>query len=256
MTLDFISFAHQLADISGAVIRPYFRSGLAIDAKHDSSPVTQADRDAEQAMREHIRKHFPTHGIRGEEFGQENAQAQYQWVLDPIDGTISFMIGRPIFGTLISLVHNSIPILGVIDQPITGERWIGGSNHPTTLNDKPVKTRSCNNLSNATLCTTSPDLFGDGERWLFEQAKSKAKYLVYGGDCYSYALVASGSVDAVIESGLKPHDFCALAPIIQAAGGYITDWHGRAITAQSDGRVIATGDKTLHQEIVALYAAV
>ncbi len=256
MTFDFISFAHQLADISGAVIRPYFRSGLNIDAKHDSSPVTQADREAELAMREHIKKHLPHHGIRGEEFGQENPQAEYQWVLDPIDGTISFMIGRPIFGTLISLVHNSIPILGVIDQPITGERWIGGSNHPTTLNDKPVKVKPCNSLSNAILATTSPDLFGDAERWLFEQAKSKAKYLAYGGDCYSYALVASGSIDAVIESGLKPHDFCALAPIIQAAGGYITDWHGRAITAQSDGRVIATGDKTLHQEIIALYAAV
>ncbi len=247
---EFVEFAHLLADAAGDVIRPLFRTNVAVDVKPDESPVTIADRRAEQVMREMIMKRYPDHGIWGEEEGKYQADAKYCWVLDPVDGTKSFIAGMATFGTLISLVRLGIPVLGVIDQPIQKERWIGGAHLPSTLNANPVRVRSCPKLSLATLSTTSPHLFSAEDKVKFEHVQKKVRYTVYGYDCYAYAQLASGAIDAVIETDLKPHDFCALRPVIESAGGIITDWQGRPLTFVSDGRVVAAGDKKTHEEIL------
>lgn len=243
----FIPFAEQLANISGEIIRRYFRQQVSLKEKADLSPVTIADEEAERNMRALIHNTFPEHGILGEEFGAQNADAEYVWVLDPIDGTQSFMMGRPIFGTLISLVQNGKPILGIIDQPVLGERWIGVQGFATNFNYNPVRARRCTGLKKAVLCTTSPYLFNDdADREAFERVRAAVQYANYGGDCYSYGLLANGLVDLVIETGLKTYDFCALVPIIKGAGGIVTDWEGKEITMKSDGRLIAAGDERVH----------
>lgn len=247
---EFIPFIEQLATVSGEIIRQYYRKDVPYEVKEDASPVTLADREVERNVRALIRSSFPEHGIIGEEFDPVNENAEYVWVLDPIDGTKSFMIGRPIFGTLISLLHKDTPILGVIDQPILGERWTGVKGFATNLNYDPIETRACTELKDAVLCTTSPNLFKGQDFKKFDKIRKTAHYVVYGGDCYSYGLLARGSVDVVIETGLKPHDFCAFRPIIEGAKGIVTDWQGNPLTRHSDGRVLACGDKKTHAEIV------
>ena len=248
----FIPFAEQLANISGEIIRRYFRQQVSLKEKADFSPVTIADEEAERNMRALIHNTFPTHGILGEEFGAQNVDAEYVWVLDPIDGTQSFMIGRPIFGTLIGLAKNGVPILGIIDQPILGERWIGVKGFATNFNYEPVRVRRCAALKKATLCTTSPYLFDGSDAKNFDRIRKAVQYTNYGGDCYSYGLLANGLVDVVVETGLKTHDFCALTPIIKGAGGIVTDWEGKEITIHSDGRLIVAGDERVHTEILKL----
>jgi inositol-phosphate phosphatase/L-galactose 1-phosphate phosphatase/histidinol-phosphatase len=240
-----LAFAHDLADEAGKIIRRYFRHKFAIDEKPDHTPVTIADRAAERAMRRLIKARFPTHGIIGEEYGRAQAEAEYVWVLDPIDGTKSFISGVPLFGTLIALTHRGQPILGVVDQPILRERWVGAAGRKTTLNGKRIKTRACASLDRATLFATSPDLFAAGDATGFERLRRAVKLTRFGADCYAYALLASGFVDLVVEAGLKPHDFCALAPVIAGAGGAMTDWQGKALDFHSDGRVVASGDQAL-----------
>lgn len=243
---EFISFANELADIAGNIIRPLFRTPVTVDSKADESPVTVADRNAEAAMREMIIKRYPDHGIWGEEFGWLNQEAKYCWVLDPVDGTKSFISGFPTFGTLISLTRMGVPVLGVIDQPILRERWVGHAGG-TTLNGIAIKVRDCDSLTKATFSTTSPYLFG-GHEHVCEALRTKAAYTVFGYDCYAYALLASGHIDLVVECGLKPHDFCALRPVIEGAGGIMTDWKGSPLTLASDGKVIAAGSKKVHDE--------
>ena len=196
---DLIELANRLADAGGDVIRPYFRQPIAIDTKADASPVTIADREAEQAIRAVLAVARPDDGIIGEEFGSEKTGAEYVWVIDPIDGTRSFITGRPIFGTLIALVHNGAPILGVIDQPIGGERWVGLRGHGATLNGNPIRVRECPTLADATIGTTAPDLFDLTGAKSWQQAAAAARHVVYGGDCYTYAQIATGLVDAVVE---------------------------------------------------------
>ena len=249
---EFIPFAEQLATISGEIVRRYYRKEIDIEAKDDASPVTLADIEIEKSLRAQIRSSYPEHGIIGEELEPVNPDAEYKWMLDPIDGTKSFMIGRPIFGTLISLLHNDEPILGIIDQPILGERWTGVKGFATNFNYEPCRTRDCIKLSDATMCTTSPNLFHGSDFEAFETVRKIAQYVIYGGDCYSYGLLSSGSVDIVLETDLKPHDFCALAPIIRGSHGIITDWEGNPITLKSDGRVLACGDARVHKEVLAL----
>ncbi len=245
VTAAHLALAEALADAAGAVIRRYFRQKIAVDDKSDLTPVTAADREAEAAMRRLIEARFPDHGIFGEEHGRTRPDAEYSWVLDPIDGTKSFISGVPLFGTLIGLAHRGIPVLGVIDQPISRERWIGAAGQPSTLNGTPVRTRPCAGLSAATLFCTTPDMFTGAEAQGFARLKSAVKLTRYGADCYAYALLASGFVDLVVESGLKPYDFCALAPIIAGAGGVMTDWQGKALDLGSDGKVVACGDPRL-----------
>jgi inositol-phosphate phosphatase / L-galactose 1-phosphate phosphatase / histidinol-phosphatase len=251
---EFIDFAEKLADAARPVIHLHFRTPITVDAKVDNSPVTIADRDAEAAMRALIADNYSDHGILGEEFGSENLDAEFVWVLDPIDGTRSFITGRPIFGTLIALVKNGVPVLGVIDQAILDERWIGAAGRNTVFNGKPIHTRPCPDLGSAILGTTSPDLFDPGEAPAFRRLAAQTDTTIYGGDCYGYALLASGFSDLVVEAGLKPYDFCALVPVIAGAGGVVTDWHGNQITMASNGRILAVGDPEILTKALTLLA--
>ena len=219
-----VALAHRMAEASGEVIRDYFRAPLEIVTKDDASPVTAADREAEAAIRKIIEGAHPDHGIIGEEFGAARADAEFVWVLDPIDGTRSFIVGKPLFGTLIALLHDRAPILGIIDQPVTGERWVGVAGRPTTLNGAPVRTRACPDLSAAALFTSGPERFEGAEVAAFERLRDAVGMTQYSADCYATALLATGCVDLVIESGLKVYDYVALVPVVLGAGGRITEW--------------------------------
>ncbi|XWS54947.1 hypothetical protein CRYUN_Cryun10bG0133200 [Craigia yunnanensis] len=253
----FVEVGNKLADAAGEVIRIYFRKKFEILDKEDLSPVTIADQAAEESMVSILLENFPSHAIYGEEKGWRciEKSADYVWVLDPIDGTKSFITGKPVFGTLIALLKKGKPILGIIDQPVLRERWIGISGRKSTLNGQEVATRTCTELSRACLYTTSPHLFSGDAEEAFARVRDKVKVPLYGCDCYAYALLASGYVDLVIESGLRPYDFLALIPVIEGAGGVITDWNGRQLDwkASSDSRatsfnLVAAGDKQIHQQ--------
>jgi inositol-phosphate phosphatase/L-galactose 1-phosphate phosphatase/histidinol-phosphatase len=243
-------FANQLADAAGTAIRPYFRQPHGLETKADASPVTLADRAAEAAMRALIEARFPDDAIIGEEYGVREGTSGRAWVLDPIDGTRAFITGRPIFGTLIALVADGWPVLGVIDQPILKERWFGSVGRPTTFNGAPATTRACPDLAQALLATTSPALFADDQLHAFEHLDGAARSTVLGGDCYNYACVASGWLDIVVEAGLKIHDFAALVPVVEGAGGRMCDWQGDPLTADSIGEVIAAGDPARIEDIL------
>jgi inositol-phosphate phosphatase/L-galactose 1-phosphate phosphatase/histidinol-phosphatase len=251
----FLSLASDLADAAGAAIRPCFRRPLTVDDKPDLSPVTAADRAAELAMRRLIAARFPEHGIIGEEFGREREEAEFVWVLDPIDGTKSFISGVPLFGTLIALTHRGRPILGVIDQPVSGERWIGADGRPSLFNGRPIRCRPCPTLNNATLFATSPDMFRGADREAFDRLASAAKLVRFGADCYAYGLLALGCIDLVVEASLKPYDFAALLPVVAGAGGIATDWRGEPLTLASDGRIAVAGDRRAHAAALALLSA-
>jgi inositol-phosphate phosphatase / L-galactose 1-phosphate phosphatase / histidinol-phosphatase len=251
-----LALAESLADAARAVVRRYFRRPLAVEDKSDRSPVTIADREAEAAMRRLIEERFPEHGILGEEHGSVRAEAEHLWVLDPIDGTKSFISGIPLFGTLIALLHRGRPMLGVIDQPILAERWIGAEGRPTTLNGARVETRRCPALASATLFSTAPEsMFQDADALGFARLRAAVKLTRTGADCYAYAQLASGFIDLVVEAQMKPYDYCALVPVIAGAGGVITDWQGEALGLHSDGRVFACGDPALAAETRALLSS-
>jgi inositol-phosphate phosphatase/L-galactose 1-phosphate phosphatase/histidinol-phosphatase len=252
---DRLALADELADAAGAVIRRYFRRKIAVDDKADASPVTVADREAEQAMRALIEARFPADGIFGEEFGTVREGAEWVWVLDPIDGTKSFISGIPLFGTLVALLHQGRPVLGIIDQPISRERWRGTAGRPSTHNGDPIRVRACPELAAASLFATSPDMFPGADAAAFARLKARVKLTRHGGDCYAYGLVASGFIDLVVEASLKPYDYCAMVPIIEGAGGVFTDWQGEPLGLASDGRVLAAGNRRLHAAALALLAA-
>lgn len=247
-----IALAHRLADAAGAAIRPFWRGDIGLESKEDTTPVTLADRAAEAAMRQILSVERPADGIIGEEYGNERPGAARQWVLDPIDGTTSFVAGRPIFGTLIALMQDGWPVLGVIDQPIGGERWIGAAGEATLFNGRPARARLCPDLGEAVLGTTSPHAFSahEGEHFLNLAGRVAQRRIVYGGDCYNYGLVASGHIDIVVEAGLKLHDLAALVPVIEGAGGMMTDWNGEPLNADSEGHVIALGDPARLEDVM------
>ena len=248
-----VAAANAAADVAGAVIRPFFRAGIVTDQKADRSPVTIADRTAERAMRAVLSERFPDHGVLGEEFGLDRPEAESRWVLDPIDGTRAFITGRPVFGTLIALLQNGRPILGVIDQPVTGERWIGVTGRPTVFRGPfggAAGCRPCPLLSEAELSCTSPDMLGaDTPRW--ERLRQGVRRASWGGDCYAYGLLALGHLDIIAESDMKPWDWAALVPVIEGAGGRVTDWNGQTLRAEGDGRVLAVGDPALLPAVLA-----
>jgi inositol-phosphate phosphatase/L-galactose 1-phosphate phosphatase/histidinol-phosphatase len=248
----FLALASELADAAGTVIRPYFRTKLAVDDKADLSPVTAADRAAEAVMRQLIKARFPEHGIIGEEYGRERDEAEFVWVLDPIDGTKSFISGVPLFGTLIALARNGRPILGIIDQPISRERWVGAEGRATTHNGAAIRCRPCATLAAATIFATTPDMFKGSDADAFARAAGVAKLVRYGGDCYAYGLVALGFADLVIEASLNVYDFGPMGPIVEGAGGIVTDWQGAPLGLASDGRVVIAGDRRAHSEALAL----
>jgi inositol-phosphate phosphatase / L-galactose 1-phosphate phosphatase / histidinol-phosphatase len=245
-----LALAHALADAAGAAIRPLFRAEFGLEMKGDDSPVTRADREAEAAMRRLLAAERPRDGVHGEEEGVTEGTSGRQWVLDPIDGTRAFIAGRPIFGTLIALMDGGFPVLGIIDQPILRERWVGMAGRATELNGRPAQTRRCRELKDALLATTSPALFADDELHAFEHLDAAVKSTVLGGDCYNYACLASGHLDVVVESGLKLHDFAALVPVVEGAGGVMCDWAGDPLHAGSVGQVIAAGDAARVEDIL------
>lgn len=247
-----LALANALADAAGDAIRPLFRGEWSEERKSDSTFVTEADRAAEAAMRAIIEDRRPDDGIIGEEYGRRNEGAGRQWVLDPIDGTTSFIAGRPIFGTLIALLQDGWPVLGIIDQPIARERWVGRIGEGTSFNGKPVRSRPLKDLGEAVLGTTTPHQFSGSDVDAFMGvAKSVAeRKIVYGGDCYNYGLVASGHIDLVVEAGLQVYDYAALVPVVEGAGGMMSDWQGNPLDAQSDGRVIALGDPARLEDVL------
>lgn len=246
------SFALSLAELAGSISMPYFRKPLTVEHKADTSPVTIADRSVEAAMRKLIDQKYPSHGIFGEEHGKENLGGDQLWVLDPIDGTKSFITGMPTFGTLIAYLEYGAPVVGVIDIPATFERWLGVSGKPTLFNNGECRTSPCRRLSEANIYATSPDIFDAAGRDAFERVSRNAAMRRFGGDCYTYGLLASGHVDAVMEMSLEPYDYLALVCVIEGAGGVITDWNGNALHEGSDGRVIAAATQDLHTEILSL----
>ncbi len=255
------AFAHRLADASGAAIMPFFRSGIAVDDKGAAKaaafdPVTAADRDAETAIRKLIAAEHPTHGILGEEHGHEPGSSPFTWVLDPIDGTRAFITGGPQWGTLIALNDGAAPVLGVLDQPFTQERWIGHSGR-TELHARGavrrLKTRPCPSIAEAVISSTHPwSYFSEAEQAAFGAIDAKARMSRFGGDCYAYGLLAMGFMDAVIESALQPWDVQALIPIVEGAGGIMTTWTGG--DAQDGGQVVASGDERLHASLLKMLA--
>ncbi len=242
-----IDFVGALADAAGDVIRPYFRTPIAVEDKPDESPVTIADRETEAAIRSMIRDHHPDHGIIGEEHGSERADARHVWVIDPIDGTKSFISGVPLFGTLIALLEEGEPILGVIDQPILRERWLGARGHGTTLNGAPVHTRACPTLAQAAMFTTTPDMFTGDHAARYDRLRESVRLARFGGDCYAAGLLASGFVDLHVEGSMQPYDYLALVPVVEGAGGVMTDWAGAPLGLDSDGFTLAAGDPALHR---------
>jgi myo-inositol-1(or 4)-monophosphatase len=254
--IDFEAFVDELAAVSGETIRPFFRSALGVENKSRSGgfdPVTAADRAAESAMRALIKRTFPEHGIVGEELGADRPDAEYVWVLDPIDGTKSFICGLPAWGTLIALTRNGVPIYGMMHQPFTREHFSGdgrGARYRGPAGDRALRVRPCASLGDAIMLTTSPLLMNEADRQAFRRVEKEVRLSRYGGDCYAYCVLAAGHVDLLIETELKPHDVLALIPIIEGAGGIITTWdNGRP---HDGGRIIAAGDRRVHEQAMAL----
>ncbi len=257
--VDFSAFVDELASLSGAAILPFFRSSLsAIDKSNGGAfdPVTEADRASEAVMRSRIKTTFPDHGIIGEEFGSEKPDAEFVWVLDPIDGTKAFISGLPLWGTLIGLTRNGHPAFGMMNQPYTKERFFGDGGAATLrtpAGDRPLKTRACASLAEATLSCTSATMFNAKELKSFQKVEKAARLTRFGYDCYAFCMVAAGFIDLVIESNLKPYDIVALIPIIEGAGGIVTTWDGGSPV--NGGAIIAAGDKRTHAAAMALLNA-
>lgn len=246
MSTKFSAAACAAADAAGVVIRRYFRAPFGIETKGDDSPVTLADQGAEAAIRSVLAEHCQDHAIIGEEMGGD-ATGRFTWVIDPIDGTRAFITGRPIFATLIALLDDGVPVLGLIDQPISGERWLAyeGQLHFTGSYGGSPGTRTAASLAEAELSCTAPEMFTVPDYERFRRLAGTCRRVTYGGDAYAYGLLALGQIDVIAEADLKPWDWAALVPVIDAAGGSITDWQGRALTLQSEGRVLAVGNPAL-----------
>jgi len=253
--IDFAAFVDRLASVSGETILPFFRTALTIENKRPGSfdPVTAADRAAEDAMRTLIRQTFPEHGILGEEYGAERTDAEYVWVLDPIDGTKSFITGMTAWGTLIGLTRFGEPVFGMMHQPFTRERFSGdggAARYRGQNGSRDLRVRECGALGDAILSTTSPLLMNEADRAIFGRVEAAVKLSRYGGDCYAYCMLAAGLIDLVIETEIKPHDIVPLIPIITGAGGMVTTWENGP--AQDGGRIVVAGDERVHAAAMAI----
>lgn len=245
-----IILIQRLANAADEAIAPFFRTGTAVEQKADFSPVTAADRASEAAIRQILARDRASDGIYGEEYGVQRGSSGRVWVIDPIDGTRGFIAGRPLYGTLIALVEEDKPILGLISAAAAGDRWLGCTvgRPQTTLNGRPVRVRTCPGLSAARGASTHPLAFSAAGHASFQRIGRSVTDMLFGGDCHNYGLLAAGQLDLVMEEGLKPYDWAALVPVIQGAGGLITDWHGKPLTLNAEGRVLAAGDHRVHRE--------
>jgi myo-inositol-1(or 4)-monophosphatase len=261
---DLLATAHRLADIAGPATLRHFRQAIAVENKAAAGarfdPVTLADREAERSMRDELARVWPDHDVLGEEHANVDRGSRWQWILDPIDGTRAFIMGLPLWGTLIGLRVDGQPLLGIVDQPYTGERfWTSeaASHMRGPLGEQVMRKRPCARLEDAILSCTHPSMFkggAGGEREAFEALSTRARMTRYGGDCYAYCMLAMGQTDLIVEAGLKPYDIAALVPIIERAGGIVTGWDGGP--ALESSRVVAAGDAKVHAEAVAVLKAV
>ena len=258
----YITTAHALAERAGAVILPHFRTELAVDDKGGAEfdPVTVADRNAESAIRAILSETYPEHGIVGEEFGDERPDADYCWIIDPIDGTRGFIMGQPLWGTLIGLTAHGAPLLGMMNQPYTGERFWSSETESFFARDmgqggerQTIRVRPCPALDCAILASTAPELFDAFELARFETLTHAVRLRRFGGDCYNYCLLAMGQIDLVVEAGLKPFDIMPLVPIVERAGGVVTTWEGG--DPNKGGRIVAAGDPALHAAALKILSA-
>jgi len=245
-----IKLANKCADASGKIIKKYFRKKIKINLKKDNTPFTKADIEAEKIIRELILKQEPNCGFVGEETGTVNMNREYCWVVDPLDGTKSFITGKPTFGTLIGLLKNNKPVLGILNQPILNERWVGIAGVETKYNNKKVRVRKCKSIKGAKMYATSPMMFQGRNKKIYKNVRAKIGECLFGADCYSHGLMSLGFVDVILEANLKPWDYIASASIISGAGGKITDWNDNDLNLQSDGRILATGDSNIHKQII------
>lgn len=257
--VDLEQFLHRLADASGETIMPFFRTRLAAQDKSGNGafdPVTEADKAAEVIIRRMIRDAFPTHGVHGEEFEDEAGSSEFQWVIDPIDGTKAFISGLPVWGTLIGLTRNGRPALGLMNQPFTRERFWGDSGKAQwrgATGERTLRTRPCASLAEATLMTTTPAMFKDKDLERYQALERGIRLPRYGCDCYAYCMLAAGHVDLVVETGLKAVDIVPLVPIIEGAGGIITTWTGDPVTG--GGSVVVAGDRRIHDAALKMLGA-
>ncbi len=251
---EFTAFAETLADASREILLASGRQRPGVEVKDDLSPVTEIDRKIEDRLRQMITEAYPAHGIIGEERETSSPESDFVWVIDPIDGTFQFIAGIPVFGSLIALTRDGIPIIGVVDLPMTDDRWVGSEGRPTRHNGKQVPGRHCRELSAALLSTTTPDVFKNEELQTLERLKAATRWTVYGGGCLAYMLLLTGNIDVVIEVGLDAFDYCALVPVIEGAGGVITDWEGEALDLHSGSRILVSGGTLLHAEALNVVA--
>ncbi|MEP0961051.1 MAG: inositol monophosphatase family protein [Roseobacter sp.] len=249
---EYIAFAETLADQSRKMLLAVKDHAPEIDIKSDASFVTTTDKAVETALRAMIQESYPDHGILGEEFGHINTDADFVWVLDPIDGTAAFVAGIPVYGTLIGLAWHGAPFVGVIDHPVTSDRWTGVSGRMAEHNGTPVQVRPCASVETAYATCSNADFMNDAERARFDILRKRAQYVQYGGSCYSYGVLASGRTDLAIDSGLDTFDVYAPAAIIQGAGGHVTDWNGDPLSLNMAGHVLAAGDKARLDEAVSI----
>ncbi|MEP6067543.1 MAG: inositol monophosphatase family protein [Paracoccaceae bacterium] len=249
---EYLAFAETLADQSRKMLLAVKGDAPEIDIKSDASFVTATDKAVETALREMIQQTYPDHGILGEEFDDINIGAEFVWVLDPIDGTAAFVAGIPVYGTLIGLAWQGRPFVGVIDHPVTADRWVGVSGKMAEHNGRPVRVRPCASVETAYATCSNADFMSDAERARFEVLRKRAQYVQYGGSCYSYGVLASGRTDLSIDSGLDSFDVFAPAAVIQGAGGFVTDWSGNPLTLTMAGNVLAAGDKARLDEAISI----
>ena len=251
---EFIALANRLADAAGDLARSFFRRPIEVRFKAAKSPVTEADQAVETLLRELIGEAYPDHGVIGEEQAPVNAGAEFVWVIDPIDGTRLFISGVPLFTCLIALTRGGRPLLGVIDQPVIGDRWIGARGQATTFNGQAVNTRACASLGDAVLCTSNPAYFEGDDIAAFERLRDAAGWTQYSADSYGVGLIANGSMDLAAESELGIYDFCAWGPVIEGAGGVVSDWQGAALSLQTGDKILVSGDARTHDQAMALLA--
>jgi myo-inositol-1(or 4)-monophosphatase len=253
-----LSIAIELADAARAHSMRHFRTALTVISKADQSPVTLADQNAEAAMRQVLQLRCPQDGIYGEEHGRERLDAGRIWVLDPIDGTRSFITGSPLWGTLIGVLDGGRVCFGMIDMPVLGERWWGrqdAQGKAAFRDGQPVQVSACTEIAQARVVTTSPDIFNAADWQAFDKLSRQCAMRRFGGDCYGYAQLAGGTIDLVVETGLQPYDYLGPAGLIEAAGGVITDWQGRPLGLESDGRVVAAATPQLHRAALEMLAS-
>jgi histidinol phosphatase-like enzyme (inositol monophosphatase family) len=249
---EWLRFAHDLADAAHALLAPAAALRPEVQVKADRSFVTALDAQIEARLRTLIAARYPQHGILGEEAGASALDAEAVWILDPIDGTAPFVAGVPVFGTLIALAWLGVPVLGVMHLPVTSQRYVGAAGRASTLNGTPIRTRACASLGAAILTTSNPDFLGAAERPAFEVLRERTAWRIYGGCCLSYGLLAAGRTDVAIDAGFKLYDYAPFVPLIEGAGGVVTDWQGQPITLASGSQVLAAGDPARHREALAL----